>query len=100
MSGDVCRMKNIKVGVQENGIIRDPNGWAMGRLGDDYPFEDIVEEEEEKLGWHKLPFMPFIPGLLATGAALIIFLLGMTLGHVAAMDQPCAAMCQVPESIR
>ena len=45
MSGDVCRIKNTKVVIQENGIIRDFNGWSMGRLDGDYPFEAVVEEE-------------------------------------------------------
>ncbi len=76
---DVCRSKNTKVEVQENGIIRDPTGWAMGRLGDDYPFEDVVEEEEKPLKWHE---MPFVPGFILGGGMLLTFILGVIIGHM------------------
>ncbi len=97
MSGDTCRTKNIEVEVQENGIIRDSNGWLMSRLGDDYPFEAITEKPEKKLRWHGLWF---VPGFILGGGMLITFVLGLAFGGAVAMDQPCAARCNVPESIR
>ncbi len=77
MSGDVCRIKNTKVGIQENGIIRDATGWAMGRLSDDYPFEDVVEESPLK--WHE---MPFVPGFILGGGMLLTFVLGVIVGRM------------------
>jgi len=54
MSGDICRTKIVEVEVQENGIIRDSQGWPMARLGDDYPFEDVVEKPIRKFLGKKL----------------------------------------------
>ncbi len=94
MSGDVCRTKKIEVVVQENGYIRDSQGWGMGRLTDDYSFEAIVEKKEKK--------KVSVGALFILLAAMlgIFFTAGILLGHAAAWDQPCAATCNVPESIR
>ena len=83
MSGDVCRTKHIEVEVQENGIIRDSKGWILGRLdSESYPFGDI-REEEKKLKWHE---MPFVPGFILGGGMLITFVLGVVVGHMSALS--------------
>jgi hypothetical protein len=99
MSGDVCNSKKIEVEVQENGIVRDLDGWIIGRLdlGDDYPFRDLAVTCEPKRRLRDEPqYIPLIVG----AAACVALILGMALGHNTAMDQPCAARCQIPESIR
>lgn len=82
MSGDTCRTKNIEVEVQENGIIRDSNGWSMARLDDDYPFEDIVEIEKKE----RLRDLPYVPGFIIGGAAVVAFVLGVIIGHMSALS--------------
>ena len=80
MSGDICRTKKIEVEVQENGIMRNVAGWIIARLDDDFSFEQC---EETPLKWHE---MPFVPGLVLGGAALIIFVLGVIVGHMSALS--------------
>ena len=63
MSGDTCRTKNIEVEVQENGIIRDSNGWLVAVAG-------------------------------------FFYAIGTDVGEASVLNQQCAAMCNVPESIR
>ena len=41
MSGDCCKCYRIEVEIQENGIIRDPFGWIIGRCDDDW-FNHVV----------------------------------------------------------
>ena len=36
MSGDCIKTFKLEVEIQENGIIRDPFGWIIGRCGDDW----------------------------------------------------------------
>jgi hypothetical protein len=47
MSGDSIHTTVIKVVVQENGIIRDPNtGEFLGRLADGVPYHWICQAKE------------------------------------------------------
>ena len=36
MSGDYIKTFKLEVEIQENGIIRDPFGWIIGRCDDDW----------------------------------------------------------------
>jgi len=38
---DYCDTITIQVEVQENGIIRDKTGYILGRINDDYSYEDL-----------------------------------------------------------
>ena len=38
--------------------------------------------------------------LLVTAAAVFAYVMGSYMGEHLALSQPCAALCQVPESIR
>lgn len=75
---DIWRTKRVVVEIQENGSICDSTGWGMGKLGDDYPFEDVFETP---LKWRELPF---VNGFVIGGAALIAFLLGTIIGYLSA----------------
>lgn len=39
MSGDYCAVKEVVVTVQENGIIRSPDGYIIGRLNEGIDFD-------------------------------------------------------------
>jgi len=39
MSGDACKIKTLTVDIQENGIIRGPDGHIIARLSDDIEFD-------------------------------------------------------------
>lgn len=45
MSGDCIDTKQITVTVQENGIIRRPDGYLIARLEDEIKYEDLVDEK-------------------------------------------------------
>ena len=40
---DVCQTKIVEVEIQENGIIRGPDGRIIARLTDDNDFYDLEE---------------------------------------------------------
>ncbi|MCH7604998.1 hypothetical protein IID24_03350 [Patescibacteria group bacterium] len=52
MSGDVCKTKELRVSVQENGIIRNKVGLIIARLADDVSFKACgVAETENWEAW-------------------------------------------------
>ena len=52
MSGDYIKTFKLEVEIQENGIIRDPFGWIIGRCNDDWLKLVTRHEKAERL----LPF--------------------------------------------
>lgn len=47
MSGDACATKMVAVEVQENGIIRDVQGFIIARLTEDADFDTLEELESD-----------------------------------------------------
>ena len=45
---DACKTKTLEVEVQENGIIRGPDGWIIARLGPGVTFENLFPEDEDE----------------------------------------------------
>jgi len=39
--GDFCDSVDLKVTIQQNGIVRDEDGHILGRLDDDFSFEEL-----------------------------------------------------------
>jgi len=69
MSGDVCPRKELIFGahVQENGIIRNGDGRYLGRMEDDYTYEDLPDPTSNTADIKKMAVQEFI-GKLATVA--------------------------------
>jgi len=45
--GDFCATKIVTVEIQENGIIRGPDGDIIARLVESASFQDIVEDADD-----------------------------------------------------